>query len=80
MKIVICDDDRRLLSQIAQILRLKGHEPVLCSSAEELYRTVDGTADLLLLDVHLEEGSVFDAVRMIRLENPVPIIRYRLFF
>lgn len=74
MKIVFCEDDQILQEQVASLLRWEGYEVETCSSLEALYAKLDHHPDLLLLDVHLDDGCVYDMIRIIRQENPIPIL------
>lgn len=74
MKILLCEDEQVLREQICRYLNQQGWQIESCASCEELYETIDGTFDLLLLDVHLPDGCVYPTVAMMQKNFPIPVI------
>lgn len=74
MKILFGEDDLRLQKQIKNLLLKAGYEVECCSSCEQVYEKLDGGIDLLLLDVHLADGCVYEVTDTIRKDYPIPTV------
>lgn len=74
MKILLCEDEQVLRERICRSLNQQGWQTESCASCEELYEAIDGTIDLLLLDVHLPDGCVYPTVAMLQKSFPIPVI------
>ncbi len=74
MKILVCEDEQILRERICRDLDQQGYETVACADCEELYEAMNGTIDLLLLDVHLPDGCVYDTLAMLQKDYAIPII------
>lgn len=74
MKILVCEDEPILRKQICRSLNQQGWQTKSCANCEELYEAMDGTTDLLLLDVHLPDGCVYPTVSMLQKSFSVPVI------
>lgn len=74
MKILLCEDEQILRERVCRSLNQQGWQTVSCESCEELYEAIDGTIDLLLLDVHLPDGCVYPTVAMLQKSFSIPVI------
>jgi DNA-binding response OmpR family regulator len=72
MKILIVEDDRALNNGIA--LSLKGEEILQAFSLAQARSLLDGSIDLVILDINLPDGSGLDYCREIREKSGVAII------
>ena len=75
-KILLVDDDVRLVTAFTHILSKRGHRVVAVATAEEFLRTVENDPpELVILDVHLPGASGLDAFRKIKdVGNPATVI------
>jgi DNA-binding response OmpR family regulator len=75
-RILVAEDDRAILTGVADLLESEGYEVIPAvngAEALELYR--QRSPDLVLLDVMMPEMSGYDVCRAIRGENPVvPVV------
>lgn len=72
MKILIVEDDRALNNGIA--LSLRTDTVLQAFSIKEAKEKLDGSIELVILDVNLPDGNGLDFCREIRTERNVPII------
>ena len=81
MKILIIDDEQRILAFVSRALRAVGHE-VACAEdgADGLAQAIRGAYDLVVLDLGLPRVDgldVLDALRHARPELPVLVLSAR---
>lgn len=72
MKILIVEDDRALNNGIA--LSLNSDTILQAFSIKEAEKLLDGSVDLMILDINLPDGSGLDFCREIRKTSRLPII------
>jgi len=66
-KIMLAEDDVTMLSLLRTLLRLEGFETVTLSEQENVVTAVHReNPDVILLDVHLNQGNGVDLLREIR--------------
>jgi two-component system, NtrC family, response regulator HydG len=71
MKILVVDDDRRIVKTTCDILKIKGHEPIAAYSGEEGVEKVrDNTPDCVLMDIKMTGINGVEA--MIRMKQIIP--------
>ena len=74
-RILICDDDRDIVSALTIYLRGEGYETVsACNGREALDRLREQEIHLALLDVMMPEMDGISALSRIRQESNVPVI------
>jgi DNA-binding NtrC family response regulator len=75
-KILIVDDEALILSAVERALSKVGYLTFRAENMKELDGVMDrGPFDLLITDVHLEEGSVEDIVEKVREHSDsVPVL------
>jgi len=74
-RVLVVDDDPRILSMMRRVLQLDGYEVELAADGDEaleLMRT--GGADAVILDLMLPGRDGFEVCRTIRQESAVPIL------
>jgi DNA-binding response OmpR family regulator len=70
MRILVVEDDVRLTRQIASALTEAGHDPVVVHDGEAaLDRALEGSFDLIVLDVGLPQIDGFEVLRRLRSEH-----------
>lgn len=75
MKILVVDDDKKIVSMIGDFLLINQLTPVAAYTAEEALAHIDNLAiDLIVLDINLGEKSGFELCKSIRKNSNVPII------
>ena len=74
--VLIADDDASIRLVLSQALSREGFQVRATGNAATLYKWVrDGEGDLVLTDVMMPDGSVFDVLPRMRLDRPkLPII------
>lgn len=72
MRILIVEDDKALNNGIA--LSLGTEQTVSAYTVKEARALLDGTVDLMILDINLPDGSGLDFCREVRRTSRVPII------
>lgn len=73
MQVLIAEDDRSLAAALSKQLTRSGHTAThVTRGSDVLLGHAD--ADLLLLDLGLEDGEGFSVIRQLRLVNDLPII------
>ena len=76
MKILVVDDDRRIVKTTCDILRIKGHEPVAAYSGEEgVVQVGNDRPDCVLMDIKMPGISGVEAMkRMQEIAPGLPIV------
>ncbi len=76
MKILVVDDDRRIVKTTCDILKIKGHEPVAAYTGEEGIEKVNNEApDCVLMDIKMPGINGVEAMKRMKEANPsLPII------
>jgi DNA-binding response OmpR family regulator len=70
MHILVVEDDVRLTRQIASALTEAGHDPVVVHDGESaLERALEGSFDLIVLDVGLPRMDGFEVLRRLRSQH-----------
>lgn len=79
--ILTLHEDNKNSQQVAESLKRSGHNVILCQSfTEALGVLADTHVDLIISDVHLENGgSVFDFLRWVRRNPPTGKTPFVLF-
>ena len=71
--VLIVDDEETARSFISGALADGGYEPLEAGNLKEAYKVIDtGSADIILLDMNLPDGSGLSLLDRIALENPSP--------
>lgn len=71
--VLIVDDEDTARNFISEALRDAGHEPIEAGDLAEANKAIDtGSADIVLLDVVLPDGSGLTLLDRLTLENPSP--------
>lgn len=66
-RVLICEDDPVIARLLSMLLLLEGHEVESVTTAEEVWRRLEGPApDLLLLDVMLDGADGIDVLTRLR--------------
>lgn len=76
MKILVVDDDRRIVKTTCDILKIKGHEAVAAYSGEEGVAMVRGAApDCVLMDIKMTGITGVEALRQMKQIAPaLPVV------
>ncbi|MGB3368388.1 MAG: response regulator transcription factor [Acidaminobacteraceae bacterium] len=75
MKILVVDDDKKIVSMISDFLTIHNMTAVAAYTARDARRhSKDPDISLIVLDVNLEHASGFDVCKEIRTYSNVPII------
>lgn len=76
MKILVVDDDRRIVKTTCDILKIKGYEPCIAYSGDEGVEKVKSEApDCVLMDIKMTGISGLDALKLMKQAAPsLPII------
>lgn len=73
-KILVVEDSASLRRALTCALRARGAEVTLCGGAREAREALThATPDVVLLDVHLPDGSAFDIIESVRPLRPRPV-------
>src|ERR1017187_4470414 len=73
MKILVVDDDHRIVKTTCDILKIKGHEPIAAYSGEEGVEKVRSDApDCVLMDIKMPGISGVEALK--RMQEIVPLL------
>ncbi|UCF60557.1 MAG: sigma-54-dependent Fis family transcriptional regulator [Anaerolineaceae bacterium] len=71
--VLIVDDEDTARNFISEALRDAGHEPIEAGDLAEANKAIDtGSADIVLLDVVLPDGSGLTLLDRLTMENPIP--------
>src|SRR5512146_352788 len=81
MKILVVDDDRRIVKTTCDILKIKGHEPIAAYSGEEGVEKVRSEApDCVLMDIKMPGINGVEALkRMKQIVPALPIVLVRAY-
>jgi DNA-binding NtrC family response regulator len=76
LKILVVDDDRRMVKTICDILKIKGYEPTEAYSGEEAVAKVGEVApDCVLMDLKMPGIDGVEALRLIKAGSPdLPVV------
>ncbi|MBU1775567.1 MAG: response regulator, partial [Gammaproteobacteria bacterium] len=76
MRILVVDDDRRIVKTTCDILKLKGHEPIAAYSGEEGVAQVRSSLpDFVLMDIKMPGINGVEAMRQMKAIAPMlPIV------
>jgi two-component system response regulator HydG len=76
MKILVVDDDRRIVKTTCDILKIKGHEAIAAFTGEEgVERVRDEVPDCVLMDIKMPGISGVEALRqMKRIAPALPVV------
>lgn len=73
MKILVVDDDQRIVKTTCDILRIKGHEAIAAYSGEEgVEKVISGTPDCVLMDIKMTGINGVEAMK--RMKEIVPAL------
>jgi signal transduction histidine kinase len=74
-RLLVVDDEENILFTISEVLRLEGYEVEMAASGREAVSTLDAgaTYDLVLTDLHMEEGDGLLLLEEIRRRSPLTI-------
>lgn len=73
-KILIVDDDRDITQIIQLLLEGEGYDTAVAGSGEDALERLDGTVELVILDIMMEGLNGFDTCRLIRQSSYAPIL------
>lgn len=75
-KVLVVDDDRRMVKTICDILLVKGYEPAAAYSGEEAVEMVKSvTPDCVLMDVRMPGIDGVETLRMVKAVSPdLPVV------
>jgi DNA-binding NtrC family response regulator len=76
LKVLVVDDDRRMVRTICDILKVKGHESIEAYSGEEaVIKAQDETPDCVLMDIKMPGISGVEALQLISAASPdLPVV------
>lgn len=76
MKIMIVEDDAIAALSVETVLRFCGHQVIgpFASEAEVVRADHGGDADLVLMDINLEDSSGLDCARVLHERYGVPVV------
>jgi signal transduction histidine kinase len=74
-RLLVVDDEENILLTISEVLRLEGYEVETAASGREAVRMLDagGAYDLVLTDLHMEEGDGLLLLEEVRRSSPLTI-------
>lgn len=73
-KILIVDDDRRVVSMLVEYMKLYGYTTLCADNGKDALAFYDETVDLIILDINMKEMNGVEVCRRIRAVSNVPII------
>lgn len=75
-KVLVVDDEKNLRLSLGEIIKTWNHEPLLAENISEALEIINaGTPDILLVDVHLPDGSGIDLLKKVKEDHPeTPVI------
>lgn len=76
MKILVVDDDQRIVKTTCDILKIKGHEPIAaCSGEEGVEKVRNDTPDCVLMDIKMPGINGVEALKQMKQIVPaLPIV------
>jgi DNA-binding NtrC family response regulator len=76
LKVLVVDDDRRMVRTICDILKVKGHESIEAYSGEEaVIKAQDEAPDCVLMDIKMPGISGVEALQLISAASPdLPVV------
>jgi signal transduction histidine kinase len=74
-RLLVVDDEENILFTISEVLRLEGYEVEMAASGREAVSTLDAgaTYDLVLTDLHMEDGDGLLLLEEVRRRSPLTI-------
>src|SRR3954468_11335874 len=74
-RLLVVDDEENILFTISEVLRIEGYEVEMAASGREAVATLDAgaTYDLVLTDLHMEDGDGLILLEEIRRRSPLTI-------
>ncbi len=73
-KVMIVDDEIEIADMIEDFLRLENIEVIKAKSAGEALERLDGSVELLVMDINMDGMNGIELCKVIREDNYVPII------
>lgn len=76
LKVLVVDDDRRMVRTICDILRVKGHESIIAYSGEEaVVKAKENGPDCVLMDIKMPGINGVEALQLIKTTSPdLPVV------
>ncbi len=75
MKILIVDDDKKIVSMIEDFMRINNIETISCYNGKDALRLAnDSSIELIILDINMNDMTGFEVCKEIRKTIHVPII------
>lgn len=76
LKVLVVDDDRRMVKTICDILKVKGHASILAYSGEEaVMKAKEESPDCVLMDIKMPGINGVEALHMIKAASPdLPVV------
>ena len=73
-RLLVVDDEENIVLTISEVLRLEGYEVDVAASAQEAVAHLDGREyDLVLTDLHMEDGDGLSLLEEVRRHSPLTI-------
>jgi len=75
-RLLVVDDEENIVLTISEVLRLEGYEVDVASSGDAAVRLLDGGPeyDLVLTDLHMDEGDGLSLLQEVRGRTPLTIV------
>lgn len=73
-KILLVDDDVELTELLAEVLKLSGFDVVVANNGREALDKLDGSYNLVLLDVMMPVLNGIETLKMIRHSSQIPVM------
>ncbi|CNG32281.1 envelope stress response regulator transcription factor CpxR [Yersinia similis] len=73
-KILLVDDDRELTSLLKELLEMEGFNVVVAYDGEQALSQLDGSIDLLLLDIMMPRKNGIETLKELRQHHQTPVI------
>jgi signal transduction histidine kinase len=75
-RLLVVDDEENIVLTISEVLRLEGYEVDVASSGSEAAGLLDSGADydLILTDLHMDEGDGLSLLEEVRARSPLTIV------
>jgi len=75
MKILIVDDDKKIVSMIEDFMRINNIETISCYNGKDALRLAnDSSIELIILDINMNDMTGFEVCKEIRKTTHVPIV------